>query len=103
MTIPNLPIKVPEKLIQKFCKHYKILRLSLYGSILRKDFTSESDVDVLVEFIHGQSPSLFGLAEMQRELAKQLQRKVDMRTPSELSIYCRDRVLQEALKIYDGS
>ena len=103
MTVSNLSIKISLELIQEFCQHYKVRRLSLFGSVLRKDFTPNSDVDVLVEFKTGQVPGFFRLVEMEETLAQHLQRRVDLRTPAELSHYFRDRVLQEALQLYDSS
>jgi len=40
--------------------------------------------------------------EMEDCLTQQFRRQVDLRTPAELSEYFRDRVLLEALQIYDG-
>ena len=43
-------IAIPEEQLADFCRRNHIRRLSLFGSVLRDDFTPESDVDVLVEF-----------------------------------------------------
>ncbi len=50
MTSPTLPIYLDRDQIQRFCQRYQIRKLSLFGSVLREDFTHQSDVDVLVEF-----------------------------------------------------
>jgi predicted nucleotidyltransferase len=63
---------------------------------LREDFRPDSDVDVLVELEPGSSLGYLGLAAMERELAQILGRRVDLRTPAELSRYFRDEVLAEA-------
>ncbi len=99
----TLPINVPTLIVQQFCQRYHIQKLSLFGSVLREDFTAESDVDILVEFDPANIPGLFCLATMQDELSKVLQRLVDLRTPSELSSYFRDRVMAEAMTIYDSN
>lgn len=99
----TLPINIPTPIIQQFCQRYHIRRLSLFGSVLREDFTAESDVDILVEFDPANIPGFFCLATMQDELSKVLQRLVDLRTPSELSSYFRDRVIAEAMTIYDSN
>ena len=39
----------------------------------RDDFTSDSNVDVLVEFLPGSVPGFFGLVKMERELAERQQ------------------------------
>ena len=102
ITVSDLPINISLESIQEFCQRYGVRRLSLFGSVLREDFTPDSDVDVLVEFIPGKVPGFFGLVEMQEVLTQQLQRPVDLRTPAELSHYFRDRVLQEAFQLYDS-
>ena len=99
----TLPIDLPKTIIQEFCQQYYVHRLALFGSVLREDFTPESDIDILVEFQPEKIPSLFHLATMQDELSKILVRVVDLRTPNELSAYFRDRVLAEAVTIYDSN
>lgn len=88
-------IPVPEDKIREFCKKHHIRSLALFGSVLRDDFRPTSDVDVLVEFEKGYTPGYFGLFGMQEELSAILGRKVDLRTPQELSRYFRDEVLAE--------
>ncbi len=83
------------------CRRYHIRKLSLFGSILRDDFGGESDVDVLVEFEQGFVPGFFGLARIERELSALLDgRRVDVRTPDELSRYFRNDVLATAKEQY---
>ena len=81
----------------RFLQEKYIIRLSLFGSILRDDFQKDSDIDFLVEFEPGKVPGLIRLCRMQRELSELLDgRKVDLRTPQELSKYFRDEVLAQA-------
>jgi|WetSurMetagenome_2_1015567.scaffolds.fasta_scaffold298182_3 uncharacterized protein len=83
--------------LSTFCKRHHIKSLALFGSILRDDFKPESDIDVLVEFEKGQTPGFLALADIEQELSILLGgRKVDIRTPQDLSPYFRDRVLKEA-------
>jgi len=70
--------------------------LSFFGSVLREDFTSESDIDMLVEFEPGHKIGLLKMAHMENELADMLKRKVDLRTPGDLSRYFRQEVMQSA-------
>ncbi len=64
---------------------------------MRPDFGEESDIDILVEFEPGHVPGLLRLARMERELSELLGgRKVDLRTPKDLSRHFRQQVLQEA-------
>jgi len=93
----KLPIDIPRKKIADFCRRNSIRKLSLFGSVTRSDFTEDSDVDFLVEFQPGRGPGFFGLARMERELSEILGgRKVDLRTPQELSRYFRDEVVASA-------
>jgi predicted nucleotidyltransferase len=79
-----------------YCRKHKIARLAFFGSVLRKDFRPDSDLDVLVEFEPGTRLGLIGLAKLELELGALLGRKVDLRTPADLSRYFRDEVLSQA-------
>lgn len=46
--ITHLPI--PEHALQELAQRWRVAELSLFGSVLREDFGTESDVDVLVDF-----------------------------------------------------
>lgn len=90
-------ISIPRDRIAAFCRERGIRRLSIFGSVLRTDFGPESDIDVLVEFESGRTPGLLGIVRMERELSALLGgRKVDLRTPEDLSHYFRQSVLDEA-------
>lgn len=77
-------------------KKNHICRLSLFGSILRGDSTPDSDIDFLIEFDPDHIPGLIRLAGMEIELTEILGRKVDLRTPEDLSPYFRKEVLDSA-------
>ena len=90
-------INLPTHKIAEFCKKNHIRKLSLFGSVLRDDFQIDSDIDFLVEFEPGKAPGLISYCRMERELSEILgNRKVDLRTPQELSKYFRDEVLARA-------
>lgn len=97
-----LRIAVPYDKIADFCKKNHIRKLSFFGSVLRDDFTENSDVDVLVEFDVGVRVGLafFGMGE---ELSEILGRKVDFNTEGFLSKYFVDKVKREAMTLYDGA
>lgn len=93
----NKNIMITDDKIREFCERHHIRRLAVFGSALRDDFGPESDVDVLVDFIPGHTPGFFGLFEMEEELSALFGgRKVDMRTPQDLSRYFRDEVVAKA-------
>ena len=90
-------IAVDKKRIAAFCRKHQIRRLALFGSVLHQDFRPDSDVDVLVEFEPDSVPGLFGIVRMERELSVIFGgRRVDLRTPEDLSRYFRQTVLEEA-------
>jgi predicted nucleotidyltransferase len=76
MAIPRL--SVSRERIADFCRRWKVAELSFFGSVMREDFRSDSDVDVLVTFIQDADWSLFDLVTMQDELATLLGRPVDL-------------------------
>ncbi|MGH7842110.1 MAG: nucleotidyltransferase family protein [Candidatus Binataceae bacterium] len=88
-------IEIPTERLATFCQRHHIRKLSLFGSVLREDFRTDSDVDVLVEFERGFAPGLKFFA-LEGELSQILGRKVDLNTPAFLSKYFRDRALAEA-------
>ena len=95
-------IAVDKTRIAAFCREHRISRLALFGSVLRGDFRPDSDVDILVEFESEAVPGLFGVARLERELSTLFSgRKVDMRTPQDLSRYFRQSVLKEAEVQYE--
>lgn len=86
--------------ISAFARRHPVERLALFGSALRDDFDDDSDVDVLVELQPGSAVGLFTMQRMQDELAAIVGRRVDLRTPEELSDDFRQRVLDEAEVLY---
>ena len=84
---PNLDL--PQERLAQFYQRHHIRKLSLFGSVLRLDFTSDSDVDMLVEFEPEYIPGLIRLAAMELELSRMVKRKVDLRTFEDLSPYFR--------------
>ena len=90
-------IKVDKGRLGEFCRQRHITRLSFFGSVLRNDFASDSDVDVLVDFEEGHTPGFLRVAQIERELSVLLDnRRVDLRTFQDLSQYFRKEVLAAA-------
>jgi uncharacterized protein len=94
-------LAIDREYLQAFCQRNHIRKLSLFGSVLTERFRAESDVDMLVEFEPGHTPGYFGLAGMEIELSEKLERKVDLRTPRELSKHFRDEVMAGAAVQYE--
>jgi len=96
----SLEQKMPRDKLIEFCIRNYIRKLSLFGSVLSGQFGPDSDIDLLVEFEEGHTPGLFTIVRMEMELAESLGRKVDLRTPDDLSKYFRDEVIRNAQLAY---
>lgn len=74
-------------------KSLGIIKLSIFGSLVRNEQNENSDIDLLVEFDGSQS--YFRIIKAQQEIEKYLGRKVDLVTEDAISIYFKDKVLRE--------
>ena len=74
----NPQVSIPRSRLTEFCRANGIARLAIFGSALRADFGSDSDIDLLVDFEPGRAVSLLDMAGMEQEFSEILGRKVDM-------------------------
>ena len=88
-------INIDKTALGELCRRHRIKRLSLFGSVLKDNFTDDSDIDVLVEFEAGHTPG-FSFFIIQDELTELIGRRVDLNTPQFLSRYFREKVIEEA-------
>ena len=99
--IQSLPQAVAlEEDIQALCERNHIVKLAIFGSMVRDDFRPDSDLDILVEFELGRVPG-FGFFDLQEELSALFGRKVDLNTWGFLSPHIHENVGREAVIIYD--
>lgn len=88
--------------LARLCRAHRIRRLSLFGFVLTGDARPDSDVDLLVDFEPGATPTLLDLVAIEDELSALLGgRPVDLRTTAELSRYFRDEVVRAAEVQYE--
>jgi predicted nucleotidyltransferase len=73
-----LPIDISQEAIAEFCHRWQITELAFFGSILRPDFRTDSDVDVLVTFAPNATWGLWDLSRMEDELADIFRHRVDL-------------------------
>ena len=93
----NRRVIIDREKIAEFCERHRICLLAVFGSILQDDFGPESDIDILVDFMPGHVPGFFRLFDMEEDLSNLLGgRKVDIRTPEDLSRCFHDRVVASA-------
>ncbi len=94
-------LNLDEATVARFCKTHGIRSLALFGSQLKGTARPDSDIDLLVEFFPDARPTLLDLAQIEIDLSQALGgRKVDIRTPQDLSKYFRDEVIQTAQMQY---
>jgi uncharacterized protein len=88
--------------INNFCQRWGVRELALFGSVLRDDFSSDSDIDVLVDFEVGYT--LDTLLDMKDELETLFGRPVDLIVKrvveSDSNPYRRQAILNSAQVIY---
>jgi uncharacterized protein len=93
-------ITVDRTALADFCEKHHVQKLSLFGSVLTDHFRLDSDIDLLIEFEKGHTVGYIGLAHMEKVLSKIYDRKVDLRTPAELSRYFRQDVIASSFVEY---
>jgi uncharacterized protein len=101
MSVAELPIQIDREQITRFCQERGIRKLSLFGSVLHRDFDPQrSDVDVLAEFepgvLRNAGFQYFGYGE---ELANIIGRKVDF--CSRLHPLIFNRIKDELFPVYE--
>ena len=83
--------------ILRVARRYSITDVRVFGSVARGADTAGSDIDLLVEFEPDAHPTLLDMAQIEIDLSQALGgRKVDLRTPEDLSHYFRDEVVRTA-------
>lgn len=96
-----IQLEIDRRAISHFCERHHIRKLALFGSVLRDDFGSSSDVDVLVEFEPEHVPGLIRFGAIERELGRLFGgRRADLVTFKGLNRHIRDGVLAHAEPIY---
>lgn len=76
----QLKIQLPQPELAAFCQKWKIKEMSFFGSVLREDFRSDSDIDIIVSFEDNSTWGILELVRMKRELKTLLGREVDLMT-----------------------
>jgi predicted nucleotidyltransferase len=102
----RLRLPIPTEGIPAFCRKWKVSRFELFGSVLRDDFRSESDVDVMVALDPSAKVMIWNWMDMQDELAAMFGRDVDLlardMVEESTNRFRRDPILREATVIYEA-
>ncbi|MER3433984.1 MAG: nucleotidyltransferase [Leptolyngbya sp. ERB_1_1] len=96
-------LAVSQGAIEQFCKRWKITEFALFGSVLRDDFRSDSDIDVMIKLAPNHRWGLEWI-DMKDELQAMFQRKVDLISRESLerspNLLRRRGILESAEVIY---
>jgi predicted nucleotidyltransferase len=93
MNIPEIPSDIRSTIIPQF----QISSLWIFGSAIREDYSGESDIDLVVEFMPGARATLLTLASLQTSLEKAFGRKVDLITRKAIDDFMNPILKQEIL------
>ncbi len=101
----SFAVTIPEDDIAKFCQRWKVEQFYLFGSVLRDDFTNDSDIDVMVQFFPDARIG-WSIVTMEEELEAIFNRQVDLTTKQgieESDNWLRRRnILDSATLIYES-
>ena len=88
-----------ERLVE-FCRNHGIRRAALFGSLARGEGRADSDIDLLVTF--AKPKSLLTVVRLERELAAELGRRVDLLTEESISPFIRSRIAGDLKVVYES-
>lgn len=95
---PNIIDQLKEqkfKILDK-AEEYGVSDIRVFGSVVRNDESSSSDVDLLIHVERDSGISMFGLAKLQEELEQLIGRPVDLVLDDTLHPAISERILKEA-------
>lgn len=93
-------IEIDDDALREVCERNHVRELAIFGSALRSDFDTDSDIDVLVEFEPGVPIGMIALGRLQRELSTLIGRQVDLVPEAGLKPAIREAVLAGARVVY---
>lgn len=93
-------VQVDEAKLADLCRQYRVKELSVFGSAARGEMRTDSDIDLLVEFIPEAKVDLLDHAGLMLDLSKLLERRVDLVSKKGLRPLIRASILEEARLVY---
>lgn len=101
MSYLSMATAIPYAALAAFCRRHHLVRMWLYGSVLRADFSPTSDIDVLVEFDPDHIPGWEFYGEWAEELAALFGRPVDLTTVGALRPWLKQTILATRQVVYE--
>jgi predicted nucleotidyltransferase len=96
-----MEIEFDSNRLRDLCEQHGVRQLRFFGSVLTDRFDTRSDIDVLVEFVSEESPSLFELGRLQQDLSDLFGRTVDLKTPGFFDDSTLESILESSSVQYD--
>lgn len=101
----NYRLNLSNNTLKDFCDRWQITSFALFGSILRNDFSPDSDIDILVTFANDATWTLFDHVTMQNELEVLLGHEVDLVSKRAVewshNKFRRQAILESAQVVYE--
>jgi uncharacterized protein len=98
-------LTAPIETLTQICQRWQIVELALFGSVLRLDFNSDSDIDLLVTFAESAKVTFFDLDAIEQQLSQLFARPVDVVTKSAIeqshNPIRRQNILSNSRVIYE--
>ncbi len=91
---PSLALEAHREEIRRIVAANRGLNPRVFGSVLHQEDTENSDLDLLIDAAEGFS--LFDMAAIAVAIENLTHTKVDVRTPEDLSIKFRSKIVAEA-------
>jgi len=99
-----MKLQIDRKAIARFCQERGVARLELFGSAVRDDFRSDSDVDLLCTLRSDVRCGLFGWVALKLELENLFGRPVDLVSRSGIerseNPYRKNAILSSTVPLY---
>ncbi|MBV8844301.1 MAG: nucleotidyltransferase family protein [Bryobacterales bacterium] len=99
---PSPGVELPLDKIAEICRKYSVREMGIFGSAARGEATSESDIDILLDFLPDSGMSLFRLDDLNRELEEVLGRRVDLASKRGLKKRVRPHVMHDLRIVYEA-
>ena len=98
-TEKDLVIKKLKENQEYLRKEYGIEKIGLFGSVVRNEQNEDSDIDILVKFQKGKTPSLIKYMKLKFFLEKTFGRKIDLVTDKAVKPRLRGRIFKEVVYV----
>jgi predicted nucleotidyltransferase len=93
-------IDIADDVLTDLARRYHVREFAVFGSVLRDDFRTDSDIDVLVEYEAEALIGLFDHFKLAEELEQLLGRRVDLVSKSALHRLISKNVLDSRRVLY---